>query len=42
MILSGVALGIRIGTSSVIARGVGTGTQEDVQRLGVRLQTERL
>jgi putative MATE family efflux protein len=34
MILSSIALGIGIGTSSVIARSVGAGNQADVQRLG--------
>jgi putative MATE family efflux protein len=34
MILSSVALGIGIGTSSVIARGVGAGDRADAQRLG--------
>ncbi|MGI9329028.1 MAG: MATE family efflux transporter, partial [Pseudomonadales bacterium] len=34
MILTSIALGIGIGTSSVIARSVGGGNQEDVQRLG--------
>ena len=34
MILNSIALGIGIGTSSVIARGVGSGNQEDVRRLG--------
>jgi putative MATE family efflux protein len=34
MILSSIALGIGIGTSSVIARSVGGGNQADVKRLG--------
>ena len=34
MILSSIALGIGIGTSSVIARSVGSGESEEVQRLG--------
>ena len=34
MILSSIALGIGIGTSSVISRSVGAGNKEDVQRLG--------
>ena len=34
MILSSIALGIGIGTSSVIARSVGGGDSEDVRRLG--------
>ncbi|MDH3641690.1 MAG: MATE family efflux transporter [Gammaproteobacteria bacterium] len=34
MILSSIALGIGIGTSSVIARSVGAGNQADVKRLG--------
>jgi putative MATE family efflux protein len=34
MILSSLALGIGIGTSSVIARSVGAGTADDVRRLG--------
>ena len=34
MILSSVALGIGIGTSSVIARSVGGGRQEEVKQLG--------
>lgn len=34
MILSSIALGIGIGTSSVIARSVGAGSSEEVQRLG--------
>jgi len=34
MILSSIALGIGIGTSSVIARSVGAGASDDVQRLG--------
>ena len=34
MILTSIALGIGIGTSSVIARSVGGGDQQDVQRLG--------
>ncbi len=34
MILTSIALGIGIGTSSVIARSVGGGSQDDVQRLG--------
>ena len=34
MILSSIALGIGIGTSSVIARSVGAGNNDDVKRLG--------
>ncbi len=34
MILSSIALGIGIGASSIIARGVGSGDREDVRRLG--------
>jgi len=34
MILTSIALGIGIGTSSVIARGIGSGTREDARRLG--------
>ncbi len=34
MILSSIALGIGIGTSSVISRSVGAGNREDVKRLG--------
>ena len=34
MMLTSVALGIGIGTSSVIARSVGSGDREDVKRLG--------
>lgn len=34
MILSSIALGIGIGTSSVIARSVGAGSSEEVKRLG--------
>lgn len=34
MILSSIALGIGIGTSSVVARSVGAGNREDAQRLG--------
>ncbi len=34
MILSSIALGIGIGTSSVIARSVGAGTTDEVKRLG--------
>jgi putative MATE family efflux protein len=34
MILNSIALGISIGTSSVIARGVGSGDREDGRRLG--------
>ncbi|MEQ8858632.1 MAG: MATE family efflux transporter [Pseudomonadales bacterium] len=34
MILNSVALGIGIGTSSVIARNVGSGERDEVQRLG--------
>jgi putative MATE family efflux protein len=34
MILTSIALGIGIGTSSVIARGIGSGAREDAQRLG--------
>lgn len=34
MILNSIALGIGIGTSSVIARSVGSGAQAEVQRLG--------
>ena len=34
MVLSSVALGIGIGASSIIARGVGSGDWEDVRRLG--------
>ncbi len=34
MILSSLALGISIGASSVIARGVGAGTADEVKRLG--------
>ena len=34
MILSSIALGIGIGASSIIARGVGAGDWEDVRRLG--------
>lgn len=34
MMLNSIALGIGVGTSSVIARGVGTGDREDARRLG--------
>lgn len=34
MVLSSIALGIGIGTSSVIARSVGSGNSDDVRRLG--------
>jgi putative MATE family efflux protein len=34
MMLNGVALGIGIGTSSVIARGIGSGKRSESQRLG--------
>jgi putative MATE family efflux protein len=34
MILNSVALGIGIGTSSVIARGIGSGQREEARRLG--------
>ena len=34
MVLSSIALGIGIGASSIIARGVGSGDWEDVRRLG--------
>jgi len=34
MILTSIALGIGIGTSSVVARSVGAGNQSDVKRLG--------
>jgi len=34
MILTSIALGIGIGTSSVIARGIGSGERSDAQRLG--------
>jgi putative MATE family efflux protein len=35
MILNSIALGIGIGTSSVIARNVGSGRREEVKRLGI-------
>ena len=34
MVLSSIALGIGIGASSIIARGVGSGDSDDVRRLG--------
>ncbi|MFM7119691.1 MAG: MATE family efflux transporter, partial [Gammaproteobacteria bacterium] len=34
MMLTSIALGIGIGTSSIVARGFGSGQREDARRLG--------